>query len=111
MNWEELKMWVTNPIATYRDNKKIRQIELARIEQNLKNTNDEQVTRGFNVMSAKDIKAKAQKIYKRDEQLRPSADLVQMVRDLRAGQKMRQAREAQYQRDELKRNNDGRGYR
>ena len=108
MNWEQIKMWVTNPITTYKDQRKIRQIEIARIEQNLKKIYDDKIAMGFDVMKAKDIKQKARAIYERDEKLRPTADLVQMIKDLRAGRKMRKQKEARAKRQAIQRTDDAR---
>lgn len=93
MNWQQVQLWVRNPIAMYRDTRKARKIEINRIIQNLKNANDEAVTRGYPVMKAAEIRQRAKELYERDQQLRPGKDVVEMVQDLRAGQRLRRHKE------------------
>lgn len=91
-----------NPIRTYLDFRKIRKAKIYQKEQQLKKMNERKVAEGYPFLDAKEIKERAVKIVYRDEEMQTVPEFVQIIQDLRAGQKIRQEKELEQRRHELK---------
>ncbi len=101
MTWKLIKMWVSNPIKMYQDRKAVRQAELQNLQQWLIKENEARVAEGFPIQPMKVIKENAKKLLENREKSRPSSELEQIIKDLRAGKRLREQQESEKRRKRI----------
>ena len=99
---EIAKLWISNPVRMFKDQRALKKAEIHKIEQSLIYKNEERAAEGFPVQPYKQIQENARQIYKNRELSRPSYDIVQTVQDLRRGKRIREEKESRERRKELR---------
>lgn len=99
---EIAKLWMSNPVRMYLDQRALKKAKIHTIEQNLVHQNEERVAQGFSAVPYKHIQENAKQIYKNRKLSRPSYDIVQTVQDLQRGRRIREEKESRERRKELR---------